>query len=308
MAEKIGSIPSAGVEWITALTSAIPDLKAIYDTYRDPVTGKWNANADLISDKITDTQWFRDNGPTVAAKLADRYKNGEKNYQDQVGKYKVTVSALATAIGLDAKQPEVSNYLNKLAETSYLHNWDNANIEDQILSNDSIVNTIKGGQFSATVSSLADFAHTMGQTLNETDKKSYQQRLIGTMDANGIRVKSSVDDIKKEITGNTAALYPTFAEQLKSGTSLWDLTAGYRKKMADTLEVDPASISWNDPLWQNGKIFQSVDPKSGQIQARPLWEVDKLLKADDRWQYTKNAADTYDKYTYSILQKFGMVG
>ena len=147
----------------------------------------------------------------------------------------------------------------------------------------------------------------MGANVSAGDRTNYTQRLLGLVDKNGVRVRSTVDDIKAEIRKNTATRFAVFADQINAGVSLWDLTSAYRQKAADLLEIDPDTLKWDDPLMKDGKLFQSIDPQTGKIVARPLWEADKMIRQDDRWQYTKNAADTYDKYTYSILQKFGMV-
>ena len=295
-------------EWVLNLLQSIPELKAIYDKVRDPKTGKFLYTSDAISDMIIDSSWYRTNGPTVASRIMQKYKLGDTAYNEAVNSFKGSVSQVAANLGLDTKDAKVSQYLAGLSETAYLHNWDQATIENQIISNASMVNTIKGGAYANQVQSISDYANTMGIKINATDQASYQQRLIGTLDSNGIRVKSSADDIKAEIRKKAADLNPLFKDQIMAGSTMWDLTSSYRQKMADMLEIDPNTITWDDPLWKDGKIYQSVDPKTGMISMRPLYETDKLIRADDRWQYTKNAADTYAKWTYGILQKFGMAG
>jgi hypothetical protein len=243
----------------------------------------------------------------VAQKLVDRIKGGENNYREGVNEYRQSVSKVASDLGLDASDPQISSYLSALGENAYLHNWTPAQLEGVITSNTEIVKKIKGGLYTAQTQDVADYAQTMGVNLSAGDRTNYTQRLMGLTDKNGVRVRSSIDDIKSEIRKNTATKYSVYADQINAGVSLWDLTSNYRQKAADLLEVDPDSIKWDDPLFKDGKVFQSVDPNSGKVVARPLWEADKMIKADSRWQYTKNAADSYDKMTYGILQKFGMV-
>ena len=295
-------------EWVINLLQSVPELKAIYDKVRDPKTGKFLYNSDAINDMIIDTQWYRDNGPTVASRIAQKFKTGDVAYNAEIQNFKNSISQIATNIGLNTNDPTVSTYLSGLAETAYLHNWDQANIENQILANKTMVGSIQGGVYAASVSSIAGYANSMGIKLNATDQANYQQRLLGTVDKNGIRVKSSADDIKAEIRAKSASLFPIFKDQINAGSTLWDLTGAYRQKMADVLELDANAISWDDPLWKDGKIFTAVDPKTGVVTQRPLYDVEKLLRADDRWQYTKNATNEYSKWTYGILQKFGMAG
>jgi hypothetical protein len=257
---------------------------------------------------INDTEWYRLNGPTVAQKLLDRIKGGENNYREGVNEYKQIVSKTATELGLDATDPGISQYLAALGENAYLHNWTPQQLEGVITSNPEIVKRIKGGLYSAQTQDVADWAQTMGMTLTAGDRTNYTQRLMGLTDKNGVRVRSSVDDIKAEIRKNTATKYGVFADQINAGVTLWDLTSNYRQKAADLLEVDPDTIKWDDPLFKDGKIFQSVDPKDpSKIIARPLWEAAQMIKADERWQYTKNADETYMNYGKAMLTKFGMV-
>lgn len=292
--------------WIITALSQIPELNALYQKVRN-ADGSFKYDAATIATMINDTDWYRLNGPTVAQKLLDRIKGGENNYREGVNEYRQSVSKVATDLGLDASDPSISNYLSALGENAYLHNWTPQQIEGVITSNPDIVAKVKGGLYAAQTQDIADFANTMGLNVSAGDRTNYTQRLMGLTDKNGVRVRSSVDDIKAEIRKNTATRFAVFADQINAGVSLWDLTSAYRQKAADLLEVDPDTIKWDDPLMKDGKLFQSIDPATGKIVARPLWEADKMIRADDRWQYTKNAADTYDKYTYSILQKFGMV-
>ena len=293
--------------WIITALSTIPELNAVYQKVRNP-DGSFKYDAATIATMINDTEWYRLNGPTVAQKLLDRIKGGENNYREGVNEYRQIVSKTATELGLDATDPMVSNYLAALGENAYLHNWTPSQLEGVITSNPEIVKKIKGGLYSAQTQDVAEWARTMGMELTAGDRTNYTQRLMGLTDKNGVRVRSSVDDIKAEIRKNTATKYGVFADQINAGVTLWDLTSNYRQKAADLLEVDPDTIKWDDPLFKDGKIFQSVDPKDpSKIIARPLWEAAKMIKADERWQYTKNADETYMNYGKAMLTKFGMV-
>ncbi len=293
--------------WIITALTTIPELNAVYQKVRNS-DGSFKYDAATIATMINDTEWYRLNGPTVAQKLIDRIKGGENNYREGVNEYRQIVSKTATELGLDATDPMVSNYLAALGENAYLHNWTPQQLEGVITSNTEIVKKIKGGLYSAQTQDVADWAQTMGMNLTAGDRTNYTQRLMGLTDKNGVRVRSSVDDIKAEIRKNTATKYGVFAEQINAGVTLWDLTSNYRQKAAELLEVDPDTIKWDDPLFKDGKIFQSVDPNDpSKIVARPLWEADKMIKADPRWQFTKNADATYMNYGKAMLTKFGMV-
>jgi hypothetical protein len=299
------SMPSM-TTWIVNLLKNVPELKNIYDSVKNP-DGSFNRNIEAIVDMITSSSWYLDNGPTVAANVASRYKFGEKFYSQKVNQYKITLSGLAAGIGLDVKDPAIAAYLESLAETSFLNGWDEDYMENQIIGNSDIVGKISGGAYASAVDDLAEYGNLMGFTLSQNTVKDYQRRLIGEVTEGGLRSRATPDQIKKEIRDKQALLYPMFAEDFAVGRTLWDVTALQRKKWADLLELNEDDLDWNDPLWKDGKIFTMTDEKTGKIVSRPAWDAEKLIKQDERWQYTENATRTYDKWGAGILNKFGLV-
>ena len=293
--------------WIITALTTIPELNAVYQKVRNS-DGSFKYDAGTIATMINDTEWYRLNGPTVAQKLIDRIKGGENAYREGVNEFRQSASKVATDLGLDASDPLVSSYISALGENAYLHNWTAAQLEGVITSNPDIVKKISGGLYSAQTQDISDYANTMGAIISAGDRTNYTQRLLGLTDKNGVRVRSTVDDIKAEIRKNTATKYPVFTDQINAGVTLWDLTDNYRTKVSTKLGIDKDAIKWDDPLFKDGKIFQSVDPNDpSKIIARPLWEADKMIMADERWQYTKEADEIYGKWTYGTLQKMGVV-
>lgn len=292
--------------WIVNLLKNVPELKNIYDTVRDPNTGKFLYSVDAIVDMITNSDWYLKNGPTVANNIAGRYKYGEKWYNQQIDQFKITISGIARTIGLDLNDKDISAYLSSLAETAFLSDWDADYIENSIISNADIFGKIKGGAYATAVQDLTQYSNLMGFTLSEQTKADYQRRLIGTVTKDGFRVKTTPDDIKREINAKAAQLYPFFQDDFDAGRTLWDVTSLQRKKWADLLEVDEDTLDWNDPLWKDGKIFSMLDEKTGKVVQRPAWDAEKLIKQDERWQYTENATRMYEGYGIGMLNKFGL--
>ena len=291
--------------WIVNLLKNVPELSEIYNAVKNE-DGSFNRTVDVIIDMITASKWYLDNGPTVAANVASRYKFGEKFYQEKVNQYKITISGLATAIGLDVKDPMVAEYLESLAETSFLSGWDEDYIENKIIGDDKVIGKINGGAYATAVDDLAEYGQLMGFTLSDTTRKDYQRRLIGDVTEGGLRARSTPEQIKKEIRDKQALLYPMFADDFAVGRTLWDVTASQRKVWASLLEKNEDDLDWSDPLWKDGKIFTMTDEKTGKIVARPAWDAEKLVKQTEEWQYTENATRLYEGYGTRILNKFGL--
>ena len=93
------------------------------------------------------------------------------------------------------------------------------------------------------------------------------------------------------------------AKLMDQGVSLDAIYGTYKNAYADTLELDPNSITLND-LAKAGVIGQSKDTTVPQN----LYDFTKSLRKDDRWQYTKQAHDEVASATQKILQDFGFMG
>lgn len=292
--------------WIVNLLKNEPQLKAIYDTVRDPITGKFLYDVDTIIDMITSSAWYLEKGPTVAGRIASRYKFGEKWYQDQLSQYKITISGLANGMGLDVNDPTIAEYLNGLTEAAFLNEWDATYIENSIIGNSKIAGMAAGGLYQGQVQDITSYAKLMGMDLSQQTMNDYQRRLMGSVNPDGFRTRATPDQIKKEIADMQAKNYAFFADDFAAGRTLWDLTTLHRKKWADLLEVDEDTLDWNDPLWKDGKLFSYTDEKTGKVMMRPAWDAEKLIKQDERWQYTENATRLYEGLGARMLNKFGL--
>jgi len=304
------NVPNAEVkvdDWVIRLLQTTPQLKAIYDQVRNPETGEFTYSADYIARLIQNSDWYLQNGPIVAAQIGARTKYGEKYFQDEVNKYKTTISGLAKTIGLNMADPLVAAQISVFAESAYYNQWDAANLENQLVKQ--LGSMAQGGAYATMAQDIAEYANLMGFVPSEQDKKSYQTRLLGTVDpVSGLRLRSTADEIKAEIRANSAKTYAVYADQINAGSTLWDLTSAQRKRAAALLEVDEKSLSWNDPLLKDGKLFVSVDKETGKLAQRPVWDVDSMVRQDERWQYTNNARATYDKFTYELGRRMGKIG
>ena len=84
---------------------------------------------------------------------------------------------------------------------------------------------------------------------------------------------------------------------LAQGNDLDAIYAPYRSTMANVLEItDPLSIDLKDPS------LQMAITKDGDMN---LFEFQKALRKDKRWQYTEAARDEAADALDTILKDFG---
>ena len=71
--------------------------------------------------------------------------------------------------------------------------------------------------------------------------------------------------------------------------------------MATTLDINPATISLNDPT-----LNMAISNPDGREMS--MYEYKKALRQDPRWQYTNAARDEAASAVQTILKDFGFMG
>jgi hypothetical protein len=86
---------------------------------------------------------------------------------------------------------------------------------------------------------------------------------------------------------------------IDQGVDLDTIYNPYRNIMASVLEINPETINLND------KVLRSA---IGPDKEMSLYDFQKMLRKDDRWQYTSNAKEEVSGIALGILRDFGFQG
>ena len=272
----------------------------------DPSTGKFSltwafnkiqqdgiTDSTLAANVLAQTTWFQTYGTQAISRLAsEANKSGDfkEGVRQSLAGLKDTLAN--SGITLSSKD------LNALARDAYVYGFSTSQILDTATADKSAAYS-GGGTTGQALAGLDSTANLNGVTLSSTDRAAWSRDI-----ANGNKTPM---DFEKVIRDRAAAQYSVFGDKIKAGDNLHDLTAPYRDVASKLLEVAPEAISWNDPLFKDGKAFQTVDPKSGQMVTKPLWDFRKEVQADPRWQQTDNAKTTYTDFGAGILKRFGVM-
>jgi hypothetical protein len=157
------------------------------------------------------------------------------------------------------------------------------------------------------------------QTAKEEVKKSkelgYKEVLAKTAMANGLNINQFADadqwatrvaagepiETFKQTIRNAAKL--GLPENVKSlvdqGIDLDTIYSPYKETMASILEINPNSINVNDPM-----LRKAIGPD----KEMSIYDFQKTLKQDPRWQYTNNAREDVSSSVQRILKDFGFMG
>lgn len=232
------------------------------------------------------------NDPRNASTFAEKVKNNIDS-----------ISAKLEALGIaptyiDPKtNQKIDNteFVKGIAMKAIQNNWDDDQLSNYLATQGNLMFT-GGGVIGSYLDRIKDTAYMYGINLDANMQKQINVSLLDTMDG---RDYNYWTNSMKQMAIDAPQNKP-FAESLKAGRSLYEVTTSYRNQMAELLEVDSAAITWEDLM---GKV---LDKESGN--ARTFADFTKALKQDPLWQYTRNAKETYSNMALDLAKMFGFAG
>ena len=110
----------------------------------------------------------------------------------------------------------------------------------------------------------------------------------------------SIDTYKKIIRDVAKIGMPqNIATLLDNGIDLDAVYSPYKNVMASVLEINPESITLNDP------VLRSAITGEKEL---PIYEFQRQLRKDSRWQYTNQAKEEVSDIALRVLKDFGFQG
>lgn len=140
------------------------------------------------------------------------------------------------------------------------------------------------------------------------------QTLQGTANANGVSLSpeqleqyaleiqngKDVKVVQSQIRNLAGLGMPDNVKKLLAeGTDLSTIYSPYKQAMATVLEINPSTISLSDPVLRG-----AISP-NGEVS---LYDYQRQLRKDPRWQYTNNARKEVADSALQVLRDFGFQG
>ena len=150
------------------------------------------------------------------------------------------------------------------------------------------------GTAATTAADLQATARANGLDL----QKDFGDKIPGWISA--INSGEQIDNIKQQIRDVAKLGQPDSVKKLiDNGIDLATVYSPYKKTMASVLEINPETIDLTDPT-----LRSAITPQ-GEMN---LYDYSKMLRKDNRWQYTQQANGEVADATKKILQDFGFMG
>jgi hypothetical protein len=178
-----------------------------------------------------------------------------------------------------------------------------------------ITDVIKSGTYAAnkklgalpTLAKLATEVNTRKGEARNLDAETIRQTARSNMlELSDVQVNNFLNDLKagqdiKTINSrirNIAAMGmpDNIKKMVADGADLETIYQPYKNRMASILELNPESINMNDTTLRSA---------IGPDKEMPLYEFEKALRKDSRWQYTNNARTKASEISARIRRDFG---
>jgi len=151
--------------------------------------------------------------------------------------------------------------------------------------------TKKADKTAITSQSILGTAKANGVTLSQSQIDSFAQRIQNGTDA------KIIDNEIRSIAG--LGMPDSVKKLLDGGTDLDTIYSPYKNVMASVLEINPESIDLRDP---------TLRLAFGPDKETTIYDFQRALRKDARWQYTNNAREDVFQSVGKVLQDFGFQG
>ena len=215
-----------------------------------------------------------------------------KQYKSEKGKSKSTIK-------YTYKNGELisTDYLTANAEDPRL--WIEDKVKQDVLFGKKEVNSlaIPEGPSGKYFVALKNFATDNGVRLSDSAATSYANGIAaGTIDEN-----TAFNALRE----SAAEAFPALADKIKAGINLKTLADPYIQSMSSILEIPDSGIDLFDPKVRGALAYTLPD---GKVGTRSIYDFEKELRKDPRWQYTNNARNDAASVASTVLKDFGFMG
>lgn len=267
-----------------ALLEAHPELKPIYELFKA-------GNTSGALEALFKTAYYKSTSSTVKAREKMRLEQPGA-YADAFDKYKGAARQrlVTTGIRID------NNAFNDLAQKAYDAGMDDYQFDKSILISGKI--TGFGGNILGDTTSLKAYANSFGVD-KYLDANYWTQKQKDLFEGS-----ITTDDIQKEIRDKASSAFPGYADQINNGVSVDSIASAYKGAMANILERDADSITYDDPRLR--AALQYVTP-DGKPSTKPLWQFEKELRSSPEWAYTNNGREQIDTISLKVMRDMGLM-
>ena len=271
-----------------------PEFKKIFD---DAFEQQWQGEVGRARfwARMEATEWFQNNAKPARDYLflAANPDSADLLALENDSREKVRQTAMKVGTALDDAAIE------ELSEASLMGGWGQAGQEFKL--ERAIAQRAGTGDFTGDIKANADALKALAMANGVEMSENYFESAAKSVVSKG----SQMDYWEKQIREQSASKFPVFGEQIRLGVNVADLASGYVRTMAETLELNPATINLNDPTILGALTNFN---EQGKPYAMNLGEFKQKLRERPEYMLTDSAQNNVTSIASSVMKMFGLRG
>ena len=297
--------PSSILDKLSGIGINTNDLKEALSGLPGPTPAKPKKSGTYVSTQVSSNipaaSTLADYVNTVFQKYKGRDANATElkdwlpavtaQYKSEKGKSKSTIK-------YTYKNGELikTEYLTANGEDPKL--WIENKVKKDLLAGNQDVNTlaVPEGPSGKYFVALKNVAARNGIMLSDSAATDYANSIVAG--------KVDEDTVFNTIRESAAEAFPSLADKIKAGIDLKTLADPYIQSMSSILEIPDTGIDMFDPKIRGAMAYTLPD---GKIGTRSIYEFERELRKDPRWQYTDNARNQAASVATTVLKDFGFM-
>jgi hypothetical protein len=154
-----------------------------------------------------------------------------------------------------------------------------------------------GGQMGSTMDSIKKRADEYLVPMSDATAFGWSKRIQQGLE--------TVEGVDTYLRTQAKSRFSHLAEELDRGATTKELFDPYIQQTAQLLEVAPATINLQDPMFMN--MISTKDADTGKVRAMTLSEAGEYVRRSDAYDQTQQATNKVAQFTENMAGMFGKV-
>ena len=214
-------------------------------------------------------------------------------------KYKAKNGSTKSTVTETYKNGQLINTQYLTADGEDPKNWLDTKLKEKVKAGEQNVNAlnIPEGPSGKYFVALKNFASDNGLRLSDQAATAYANNIVA-----GVIDENTAFNTVRESAANA---FPSLGDKIKSGIDLKTLADPYIQSMSNILEIPDSGIDLFDPKIRSALAYTLPD---GKVGTKSIYDFEKELRQDPRWQFTNNARSQAADVASQVLKDFGFRG
>jgi len=271
----------------------------------------WVSNATLFNAKLqSDPAWKALGGSEGLTAMRTKFTDPTTWAQSEQTRYS-EIKALAASKGYNLTPEQIQGLTDTSLFQAYDSNtFNNPGYQNNFLSQITGIATANkiaptGGTGQQTINDLRKYASDQGVTMPDSFFNDAANKL------NDPNSGMTIETYQNNIKGYAQSKYSGFSQHIANGETVATIAAPYKQEFQSILGIPSDSIdltaSSGDGALLKNALSGNVDPSTGIAQPMSIFDFQKQLRSDPRWNSTPDAAETMNGIVEQIGRMFGKI-